>query len=192
MSYYNNCNAGCFHGNAIVGLADGSTKPCNTIVKGDCVRTSNTDTKSWARVACVVETKIAGGATRMTKLPGGLLATPWHPVRQNGASDWTFPIDVPGAETKRGVPCKSVFSFVLENPSSQPSMLINGLECITLGNSETGPVGSHAYFSSKRVVKDLMGMAGWNKGHVKFEPNPLVRDTKTDLLVGYRAAAEVL
>ena len=63
MSYYNNCNAGCFHGNAIVGLADGSTKPCNTIVKGDCVRTSNTDTKSWARVACVVETKKIGRAS---------------------------------------------------------------------------------------------------------------------------------
>jgi len=102
MSYYNNCNAGCFHGSAIVGLANGSTKPCDAIVKGDCVRTSSTNLKSWAKVACVVETKIAGGRTRMTKLPGGLLATPWHPVRQSGTSDWAFPIDVPGAETKQG------------------------------------------------------------------------------------------
>merc|ERR1719230_511179 len=128
----------------------------------------------------------------MTTLPGGLVATPWHPVRTGGGADWTFPIDVPGAETKDGYECASVFSFVLEDPEANPSMLIDGYECITLGNAEEGPVGGHAYFSSPRVVEDLKACRGWAKGHVKFGANPLARDAKTDLLVGYRKAAEVV
>jgi len=192
MSHYNNRNAGCFHGSAKVALVNGTTKRCDRIVKGDRVRTSSTNPKAWARVACVVETAIAGGRTEMTKLPGGLLATPWHPVRVDGASSWTFPIDVAGAETKKKVACGSVFSFVLEDPEANPGMVIEGYECITLGNAETGEVAGHAYFSSEDVVDDLRKMAGWRKGHVRFQPNPLVRDAKTDLLVGYRAAAEVL
>lgn len=192
MSMYNNCNAGCFHAGAKVALANGHTKRCDQINKGDLVRTSSSNPKTWARVACVVETSIQGGRMELTKLPGGLLATPWHPVRENGSSDWIFPINVPGAETKKGVACESVFSFVLDEPESNPAMMIGGFECITLGNAETGKVAGHAYFSSRRVVDDLKKMTGWRKGHVRFNPNPLVRDSKTDLLVGYRAAAEVV
>lgn len=191
MSYYNNRNAGCFHGSSKVALVNGASKRCDRIVKGDRVRTSSTNPKASARVVCVVETAIAGGRTQMTKLPGGLLATPWHPVRIDGTSSWTFPIDVPGAETKDMVACGSVFSFVLEDPEANPGMVIEGYECITLGNAETGKVAGHSYFSSADVVGDLQQMAGWRKGHVRFQPNPLERDSTTDLLVRYRAAAEV-
>merc|ERR1719324_215849 len=148
MSYYNNRNAGCFHGSSKVALVNGTNKRCDRIVKGDRVRTSSTNPKASARVVCVVETAIAGGRTRMTKLPGGLLATPWHPVRVDGTSSWTFPIDVPGAETKDKVACGSVFSFVLEDPAANPGMVIEGYECITLGSAETGKVAGHSYFSS--------------------------------------------
>jgi len=192
MSYYNNRNAGCFHGGAQVSLANGCTKRCDQIMRGDRVRTSTTDPKQSAKVVCVVETAIKGGRTELTCLPTGLLATPWHPVRADDASEWRFPVDVPGAETKSGVACDSVFSFVLEKPSLNGSMLIGGLECITLGNSFTGPVAGHAYFSSPRVVVDLQAMSGWAKGHISFGPNPLTRDAKTDLLVGYRTDREVV
>jgi len=192
MSYYNNRNAGCFHGGAQVELADGRTKRCDQIARGDLVRTSTTDPKQSAKVMCVVETAIKGGHTELTRLPTGLLATPWHPVRTDDSSEWRFPVDVPGAETKSGVACGSVFSFVLEKPSINGSMVIGGLECITLGNSFTGPVAGHAYFSSPRVVEDLQAMRGYTKGHVRFQPNPLTRDAKTGLLVGYRADREAV
>ena len=35
-------------------------------------------------------------------------------------------------------------AFVLEDPEANPGMVIEGYECITLGNAETGEVAGHA------------------------------------------------
>jgi len=141
------------------------------------VRASQTNPESWARVECVVETRIAGGRTRITKLPTGLRVAPLHPVRWGNASDWTLPVVYPGAETKDDVACEKLFSFILCNPAVKRTMLVDGLECVTLGNSA--------------VAETLERMVGWRTGRIKFEPDPLERDPDTGLPVGYRAAAEV-
>eukprot|EP00012_Vannella_robusta_P012505 CAMPEP_0206205688 /NCGR_PEP_ID=MMETSP0166-20121206/14400_1 /ASSEMBLY_ACC=CAM_ASM_000260 /TAXON_ID=95228 /ORGANISM="Vannella robusta, Strain DIVA3 518/3/11/1/6" /LENGTH=667 /DNA_ID=CAMNT_0053625817 /DNA_START=1 /DNA_END=2001 /DNA_ORIENTATION=+ len=121
-SYYCSSNP-CFSGDSLVEMANGSHTACNKISKGDLVRTGD---GSLATVRCVVKTCCAGKKENMVTLEGGLKITPYHPVRISGT--WKFPCDISEPSIQS---CPSVFSFVLD---CSHSLLINGIECVTLGH----------------------------------------------------------
>ena len=60
----------------------------------------------------MIEFQCADGVAELVALPGGLLITPWHPVRVQGA--WRFPADLGNATSQA---CKAVYAILLGDGS---------------------------------------------------------------------------
>jgi len=176
MNAYYSSAAPCFHGDCAVQMANGTTKSVREVSKGDKVMTSSRDRS--AEVLCVVKTHSDQGMSDLVELQGGLLITPYHPVRVEGK--WNFPIDL--AESKQRA-CDAVYSFLLKD---HHVMQINGVECVTLGHSFREPVVQHPYFGSQLVVNDLKNLKGWQDGLVELRTGCLIRDSNTSLVCGLR------
>eukprot|EP01114_Cavostelium_apophysatum_P023812 TRINITY_DN908_c0_g1_i1.p1 TRINITY_DN908_c0_g1~~TRINITY_DN908_c0_g1_i1.p1 ORF type:complete len:832 (+),score=277.31 TRINITY_DN908_c0_g1_i1:122-2497(+) len=171
MSTYYRSSGPCFAGECAVQMADGTTKQVQQIMKGDLVSTGN----GAAEVLCVLKTICHKGKTQIVELSGGLLVTPYHPVRIQGK--WTFPCDL-AAPSERN--CAAIYSFLLKE---HHVMIINGVECVSLAHGIEGDaVVSHPYFGTNAVVEDLKGMAGWESGLVQLYAGCLVRDEQTNLV----------
>merc|ERR1719273_2403760 len=140
--------------------------------KGDSIWTPG----GKATVLCVVKTNMPTGKCDLVSLPkSDLLLTPWHPVRLKGV--WKFPADVSCITTQK---CDAVYSFVLD---SQHVMVINNVECVTLGHNFTeNKVVAHPYFGSRKIVDDLKNCDGWQIGLIEFGGPSLTRDSETGLL----------
>lgn len=115
------------------------------------------------------------------QLPGGLLVTPWHPVRIEGI--WKFPSDL-AEGVQAEVPCDKVYTFVLE---AGHVLRINGVECVGLGHDFTEDTVRHEYFGSPRVVQDLVRCTGWKEGCVTFADGCFLRDPVSRLVCGLDA-----
>lgn len=131
MSTFHDRNRPCFHGDSLVRMAHGApSKRLRDLRRGDrCVaggRGASAEGREEAEgrkhaegpaapvavVRCVVRTRLAPGSRALlVALPGGLRATPWHPVRPAGASAWAFPaslgeprheVPLPGSRETRG------------------------------------------------------------------------------------------
>jgi len=173
MSSYYDRGGGCFSGECLVSMADGSERRVDSLTKGDMVTVPGGATAS---VRGVWKTVFENGSTELSVLPGGLRATPWHPVRVRGA--WKFPQDLaPARETS----CDAVYSFALDQGHV---LLINGIECVGLAHGFTEPVVAHDYFGSNRITQDLASLPGWDKGMVTLKGGCLLRDASTGLVNG--------
>jgi len=117
----------------------------------------------------------------LSKLDGGLMVTPYHPVRFNG--EWTFPHQINAATEMQ---CDGVFSFVLDRSTSEHVMMINGFECVALAHGITAKNAAHPYFGSERVLNDLQRMNGWAQGRVELVEGCTVRDPASGLVSGLR------
>jgi Mg-chelatase subunit ChlD len=142
----------CFEGGGMVAMSDGTHMRVDGVRKGDVVLGGFT-------VVCVVRTDSERSVTDLTRV-GTLLVTDWHPIRHAG--QWAFPCLVPGATVARAA-CAAVYNFVLD---AGHELTIEGTACVTLGHGFEGPVVSHAYFGTDRVVDDLRRMRGWSDGLV--------------------------
>ena len=182
MSMYNNRSNPCFAGECLVTMADGSKQPVVSIACGQLVQCGGSTT---ARVRCVVKTHCAQGRCELAELPGGLLVTPWHPVR-DADGEWQFPASL-APSTERD--CVAVYSFVLD---AEHAMVIDGVECVTLGHNFSGDVVGHPYFGSAAVLTDLARFAGWEKGLVELHPGCLMRDSDTQLLGEFDLGREIV
>jgi len=179
MATYHSSGAACFAGVSSVLMADGSSKCAKDIAKGD--RVATLDNKQ-AKVVCVLKTHCRGNQMELVELDGGLIVTPYHPIRIDGK--WCFPCDV---KTPTMQQCPAVFSFVLEEETSHHVMIINGVECVTLGhNYVDDDVVRHPYFGSRKVVDDMRGMRGWDRGLVEVVSGCMIRDEETGLICGIR------
>ncbi|KAI6661511.1 Von willebrand factor type A domain protein [Oopsacas minuta] len=172
MSRYHNRGAPCFSGDSLVLLHDDSLKLVSQLIKGDIIKTPT----STGKIACVVKTHCSDGKTSLVGL-NGLKITPWHPVRVDGM--WHYPCELSEpVETD----CDAVYSFMLES-SDEEIIIVNGLECATLGHRYTGDVIGHPYFGSNKVRDDLTRMRGWENGCVELsDRNCLVKDMTTGLV----------
>ena len=178
MSRYHNRSAGCFGGDCLVAMAAAaaSAKRVRDIRRGDKVMTAG---GGAATVLCVVKTACGvGGVTEMVQLPGGLAITPYHPVRVGGR--WAFPKDL-------GVPAEvaadAVYTYVLE---SGHTVLIDGVECVTLGHGFNDDVVRHPFFGSQQVVDDLRAFPGWAAGIVTLQQGSFRRSTATGMIAAIR------
>ncbi len=173
MSSYNSRSNPCFHGSCMVQLADGTSAQVRDVTRGMLVRTPS---GSAAEVLCVVKT-LCPGVAQLVRLEGGLLITPYHPVRVNGS--WHFPCDLAPAEERA---CDAVYSFVL---ASEHVMLIDGVQCVTLGHSFQEPIVAHPYFGSQQIVDDLRAMPGWRHGLVQFDGACMYKSAQSGLVCGF-------
>jgi hypothetical protein len=177
MAVYHNVCGGCIAPQCTVSMADGSTKLVSEVKAGDLVQSSLKGPKGpGAKVVCVTKSETKNGVTPLVRLAGGVLLTPYHPVRMGGK--WSFPVDLAPC-TERAV--KYVYNFVLD---TDDIMVVNGVECVTLGHSFQEDTVRHPYFGTQKVVDDLKTLPGWGQGLVTLGPNAFKRDPKTMLLQG--------
>jgi len=175
MAVYNNVSNGCFDGECTVKMADGQVKRAKEVHKDDLVSSVEGRT---AKVVCVVKMECEKGRARMVEMEGGLSITPWHPVRID--KKWCFPNELGKAVDKA---CPEVYNFVLEK---EHVMVINDVECVTLGHGFEGDVVQHEYYGTERVLLDLKNMRGWNEGMVELGTGCAVRNEETGLVCGLR------
>ena len=201
MSAYNRSDHPCFHAQARVLLADGkATKAACDVKRGDLVFGGN-------RVLCVLRTECSQGEAELVSLPGGLLVTPWHPVKMMGESEWVFPADIAAPQV---LLCQAVFSFLVEKNETASSrhnsndnninsstnnfaseMTINGWTCATLAHGVTDDaVLGHPFFGTGAVVHALQACKGWEQGLVCLSrplssSSVLRRDERTGLVCGF-------
>lgn len=173
-SWYN--ARGCFHGDALVTLADGSTIRVCDLKHGMLVSTSS----GTARVECLVVSPCVGSTT-MIDLGHGPLLTPYHPVRVHG--HWRFPVSVGRPVT---VDVAAVFNVVLAPGAGD--VVVGGYACATLGHGLEGPVIGHAYFGSA-VRGDLQRMQGWGQGLVVLDAERTVRSAASGRVTAWVEAA---
>jgi len=164
MSSFNNPYGGCVSGSSLVLMADHSLKAAKDIVKEDFVMGPNGQSAS---VVCVVKTTCCSKVP-LVQLSGGLVLTPWHPVRIGG--EWKFPCSI-GKLVQ--VECLEVYNFVLDK---EHVMIINDTECVTLGHGFTDRIVCHPYWGTDQVVNDLRSFTGWKSGLIDLSPITFVRD----------------
>jgi len=77
----------------------------------------------------------------IVRLQGGLLITPYHPLKlQNDR--WVFPCQLAPV---LNIPVKAVYNFVLD---SGHVLTVNGYHCATLAHEIKEPVVTHDYFGT--------------------------------------------
>tara|TARA_B110001452_G_C15240811_1_gene429573 strand:- start:2895 stop:5255 length:2361 start_codon:yes stop_codon:yes gene_type:complete len=161
LAAYNNSSGPCFDGNCTITLADGSTKILKNLQKNDeimSVDIVNNDKITTAKVVCILETKMRTGVAELVNFKGGLIITPWHPIKT--LYGWQYPNDIGDSVMQ---PCESVFSLVLD---TYHVALINNIACICLGHNFTEGILQHDYYGTHKIIKDMEKMIGWETGHI--------------------------
>ena len=158
MTIFNTADGGCFSGDNTVRMADDSFIFVHQILKGDLVWTP----EGPATVVAVIKRRV-GRPIKMCKFPGGLLITPWHPVRASGDKSWVFPCLWLGKVDHYRMEC--FYDFVLDK---HHVVEINATEVLTLGHGFQEPVAKHEYYGTTAVLNDLRKEEGWAKGFVEL------------------------
>jgi hypothetical protein len=177
MASYNNYDDPCFAGSSLILTADGKHIRVDQVKKGTQLLLPN---GKIAVIQCVVKTKCKENRSSLVELGGGLLITPYHPIKiidKKGRSEWAFPCTI---EEIKLVECDFIYSFVLDIGHI---VLINGIECVTLGHSfNDNSVIKHSYFGSQRIIEDLKQLNGWSNGLIQLESGAMVRNHATGLI----------
>jgi len=166
MAAYNNRSVPCFHGDCSVLMGDLQTRSVRHIKKGDVVATPYGQS---ARVQCVIKTLCRGNRAFLVRFEEGLLITPYHPVCVD--QQWKFPCDL---HPVREMETDGVYSFVLD---SGHVMVINGVQCVSMGHDLQSPGVKHPYFGSQQIVDDLKRQPGWEEGLIVLREGQLARDS---------------
>jgi uncharacterized protein YegL len=159
-------SGGCFDGDCLVTMADGSKKPAKFIVRGDKVRSFSGEE---AEVYESVKTKIiptAEGIIFKDDFKDGLKITGWHPVFIDGK--WIFPNRAPWKMVATGgttAMCglNIVYSFAVraigDSKSKLHGMEVDGIPVATLGHDVMGDeVLSHSFYGTQKVIDAIRNM----------------------------------
>jgi len=157
MQAYNDCSGGCFDGEGLVQLTNGTLKKVKDLKKGDeIIASDGVCTKVICLIAFPVKRKI-----QLVEL-NGLRMTPKHPVRQHGV--WKYPKDLGKVET---VYCDCIYNLVLDK---HHVVTVNDIDLVTLGHEKhENSVVEHPYYGTERIIADLKSMTGWTEGTVVME-----------------------
>jgi hypothetical protein len=115
------------------------------------------------------------------KLNNGLIITAWHPIRQN--QEWIMPCSLVSAPTE--ISCEEVYNFALDQGHT---LLVNDVECVTLGHGFKDDVVRHSYYGTRRVIEDLSRLDSEqnNSGIIEITEETLLRSKQTGLVNGLR------
>ena len=168
----NDSNEPCFHPDCTVLMIDGKSRKVQDLRPGMLLH-------NGAMVECLVCTACDGVSPRFVRIGhGGLLISPYHPVRLSESAAWMFPISV--NQNVESIPCEALFNFVVF-PRNTP-LVVNGVECIGLGHGVTDDeVLTHPFLGTERVVDDLKRFRGFPTVVV----HGVLRD-KNKLICGFR------
>ncbi|UJR16403.1 hypothetical protein I4U23_003306 [Adineta vaga] len=173
MSAFNDSNNPCFHGSCTVRLFDGTIKLLKHLQRDDRLYPHG------ATINYVLRTICNNAQAQFVLLDGGLMVTPWHPIRLDGVH-WIFPCSLVSSLTT--IPCEAVYSFALSDEGH--TMWINDIECVTLGHGLQDDTVRHRYYGSERVIEDLRVLDGEQKcnGMVEIEPSWIMRNKRSGMV----------
>jgi uncharacterized protein YegL len=175
VNAFNNRNGGCFHGKCEVLMAEGKTKPCEDIKKGDIIYNKNSGDSV---VLCVIKIKCENNMCKMVNI-NGLNITEYHPVKNPYTieQEWVFPCDI--GESK-DIGCDYMYNFVLDK---NHIVNINNVLCVTLGHGFTdNAVITHNYYGTDNVINDLRKMRGFKEGLITLKSNCVIRDENNKVI----------
>lgn len=81
------------------------------------------------------------------------------------------------------IDCDAVFNFALDQGHT---MLVNNVECVTLGHGFQDDIVRHGYYGSRRVIEDLqrLDLEQNRTGLIEITEDTLVRNRRTGLVWG--------
>eukprot|EP01083_Nonionella_stella_P149688 475781_1 len=133
----------CVLADCLVEMACGK-KAARDICAGDIVRTAN---GSLTKVMCTVTQRI-DDVIKMCNI-GECCITPEHPIRNIGSDEWQMPYDMVQSVEMY---VDQVNNFVLE---SGHCVIVDDVECITLGHMLSDPIVKHPVWGTQ-VVCDFL------------------------------------
>ena len=181
MSAYYNAGGGCFDGNGLVDMYDGTKVKVMNIKQGD--KLSN-----GAIVKYVVKTEVSKKSPIILIDIGNILITPWHPI--NNGLKWIFPAEIATANSNfvkyyshEQVPY--LYNFVLDNGTH---VIIDGVKAITLAHGIVDDiVTKHDYYGTEKVVDDYLKNFGSNNGNIVIPADSVEYDRNgTQYVVGIK------
>jgi hypothetical protein len=174
----------------MMGQGNDNRKRCADIKKGDLVQMMG---NKVGEIVCVLKTLVVqldGIGLVQLKAHNDLVVTYWHPIRVN--KTWSFPCMLDGAISFTGG-CDAVYSFVvrhIDGTKVTNGMIINGVECITLGHDiQNDPIASHAFFGSTAIIEDMVlnDNEGYENGLVTLKSGQCIKnDEETGLINGFK------
>jgi hypothetical protein len=165
MAAYYNPSGGCFHGDAQIALADGTSVSIRAVRPGTQVKTLD----GIATVFKMIRYTVPSG---FIELAGWI--TPYHPIQRGGA--WVFPCDY---FPTTNVATDAVYNFVLDTTHH---VLVNDVVCCTLAHGIKGNIIEHAYFGTDKVLEDLAARPDWNTSYIVYKNPRWINDPATGLI----------
>jgi len=169
MSRLVDIGGGCFTGDSLITMDDGSTLHVKDIQKGDVV---------WGgyMVKALIKTRVQK-EVGMVLFNTGLGITPWHPIKVEEDREWVFPCQVDNV-VKLYV--EYYYNLVLETGHV---VHLNGYYVSTLGHGfKENEVIRHPYFGTEKVIEDLKKKRGWEDGLVELDLATIVRHSESGLV----------
>ncbi|CAF2321511.1 unnamed protein product [Rotaria sp. Silwood2] len=176
MAVFHDADGGCFHGECTVRLMNGITKLVKDVKPGDRMAPHG------GIVIFVVITKCQYQKAKMVILENDLIITAWHPIRHCG--QWIMPCSLVSSPNE--ISCEAKYNFVLDKDHT---VLVNDVECVTLGHGFKEDVVRHSYYGSQKVINDLqrLNLEQNNGGFIEITEKMLVRNIKTGLVNGLQS-----
>eukprot|EP00604_Paraphysomonas_vestita_P000936 CAMPEP_0174819540 /NCGR_PEP_ID=MMETSP1107-20130205/2831_1 /TAXON_ID=36770 /ORGANISM="Paraphysomonas vestita, Strain GFlagA" /LENGTH=1055 /DNA_ID=CAMNT_0016033225 /DNA_START=867 /DNA_END=4034 /DNA_ORIENTATION=+ len=179
--YYAGSGGGCFGPNSIIQVLENNDNNDNNDndsnnnnkVKNLCISEVKAgqfvmvENGKFVEVKCLIEIyeneDNINDFKQLVTLKGGLTLTGKHPIRING--EWKYPQTL-SSNIVEWTTSKVVYNVVLE---SSHIMIVNGIECCTLGHGLKDPIVSHSYYGSQEVINNLQKLNGWKDGFIRIE-----------------------
>jgi Mg-chelatase subunit ChlD len=169
MGSYVNNSGGCFTGDCMVKMSDGSEKRVDELKKGDTVQNGH-------KVLAVLVTPV-NKEVEMVVFTKGLKITPWHPMIIKDDDQWAFPIEL---RNTTAIFVDNYYNLVLETGHI---IELNTHQVVTLGHGFTSnSVIKHPYFGTQAVIDDLKMHPDWESGFLVMNSENIVRSSETGLI----------
>lgn len=169
MASYVSSAGPCFSGSCTTRMVDNSFKQVRDLKRGDRV---------WGdyEILAVLRTPV-GKTVEMVCFEGGLIITPWHPMKLGYDKEWTFPSY---CEIATPVYIGEYYNLVLK---SGHIVELNGYPVVTLGHGFTSnDTIRHPYFGTQAVIDDLKKHPDWDKGLLNMNSNNIRRNSESGLV----------
>jgi Mg-chelatase subunit ChlD len=169
MASYVSSAGPCFSGNCKVKMNDNSYKAVKDLQKGDKVLGGH-------KVLAILKTPV-NKKVDMVVFEGGLIITPWHPMKVSNESPWVFPNTV---EMTYSIYMDYYYNLVLETGHI---VEMNDYPVVTLGHGFTdNDIIRHPYFGTLAIIDDLMKHPSWESGILEISPNSIERNSESGLI----------
>lgn len=179
MSAYYNPSGGCFYGQCSIQLADGSRKLVCNVQPGDRLAPFG------ATVRYVVKNQCTNGKAKMVMLDQGLIISAWHPVRID--HQWIMPCNLVTGPIE--IETDEIYNFVLDQGHT---VLVNDVECVTLGHGFQDDIVRHRYYGTEQVVNDLryLDLQQNSNGVIVVSSDAFLRNSTNGTVISLRPTNE--